>query len=521
MKKLIIFLLIAITVTGCEKFLDKTPSEGGIVGFNDVSQFDAMLNEIRLTRNRYEWNHAIMASDDYYQHTDFQTANPGAWQIKEAQNVWNQTELKILQGTSNGFSGTYTYMYTLNYITDKIDNPAITGSLLLKRSVKAEAQFIRAHYFFNMLVQYCMHPALNTGQYPGLGYRNTVNTAPETYNDRMTVKYTLDKILEDLQNAEQMMIEVGKTDFNIKQPWRVTLTSVQALRARVELYVGNYAKAFEYAKKAYTSYSFLYDLNDQTLFVMENRGTLQTEVYNGVTYSVYQQSPRITLNASSSDPESSSLYFYKEAYYRSVCQLAALNKQPPSQQLYDLYEATDIRKKIYYDNNMNISTSALFPPHRKDELVSKSYMKHATSTTGSGYLLGVTVPEIMLIMAECRARGAGDGESANVIMKTLRKKRFPTTYVDNIGTTLKEVKEERRRELAFVVRWYDLKRYNALDKENIVVKKQARRDPYMTSSDIVTWVLAPNSAAYALPLPQSEIDMLGWPQNEYSGVSIQ
>jgi starch-binding outer membrane protein, SusD/RagB family len=215
------------------------------------------------------------------------------------------------------------------------------------------------------------------------------------------------------------------------------------------------------------------------------------------------------------------MYWYKEAYYRAVCQLAAMNKMPPSQDLYSLYDTADLRKKRYYDNNLNINTASLFPPRRKDELVSKSYMKYALNNFGSGYILGVTVPEIMLILAECRARGAGDGENASVILKELRKRRFPTGYADKIGGSLQEVKDERRRELAFVMRWYDVKRYNALDNANIVIKKLGRRDVYQLNSDQVTWLLAPNAPAYALPIPEVEVQYLGWPQNEYGGVSIQ
>ena len=520
MNKIIFILPVLLASFGCEKFLEKTPQEGGMIGFNNVSQFDAMLQEIRITRNRYEWSHAIWASDDCFYHPDFYTASPGTYQLREAYNVWHETELKILSGGTNGFQATWNYMYTLNYITDKIDAPSIEGSPLIKKQVKAEAMFFRALYYFNMVVQYCMHPALNKGEYPGLAYRNTVSTDPSTYNDRKTVKFTMDGVLNDLYSAEKMLTEVGKTDFNLKQPWRATVPAVQSLIARVELYNGNYPKAFEYAKKVYAVHSFLYDLNNAALFKIENRGALQTETVNGVTYSCYVTSPVITLNATNtSDTESNSNYFYKEAYFRSFCQLGAVMKLPPSQDLYNLYDASDLRKSTYYDNNQNISAASLFPPRRKDELISKSYMKNAVGTTQSGYILGVTVPEIMLIMAECRARGAGDSEAANVIMKELRKKRFPTGYTDNIGSTLKDVKAERRRELAFVMRWYDLKRYNALDNDNITVSKLARKDVYLLNSELVTWKLAPNAPAYAQPIPQIEVDLLGWKQNEYGGVS--
>jgi len=518
MKKLIIFLFtLSVFNTGCKKFLEKSPSEGGIAGFTNVDQFDALLNEIRVTRNRYEWNSIMYGSDDCHYHPDWQTAS-STYQQREALNVWNNGELRGL--TSNtGFQSAWTYMYTFNYITDRIDDPSISGSELLKKQVKGEAMFFRALYYFNLVVQYAMHPALNNGSYPGLAYKNTVSTDPSTYSDRKTVQYTIDGILNDLEQAEQLLREGGKSDFNQALNWRATAVSVQALRARVELYIGNYPKAFEYAKKAYTAYNFLYDMNDASLFNMVNR-TNTSATCNGSLVSFATQSPVIAgFGGNSTHPDG--LWNYKESYFRFVCQISAIDKLPPTQELYNLYDAADLRKKCFYDNNLNAANSP-FSPCRKDELISKSYMKHAINATRSGYLLGVSVPEIMLIMAECRARGAGDGESANVILKALRSKRFPVGYVDNIGSTLADVMNERRRELAFVMRWYDVKRYNALDNANITITKLGRENPYQLNSPIVTYKLAPNALAYAQPIPEVEIVLLKtWPQNEDGGVTKQ
>lgn len=503
--------------TSCKKFLDVTPSEGGLVGFNHVSQFEALLNDFQNTRNRFEWKTAIFASDDCFFHPDWQTAS-SSYQQSEALNTWNQTELRSL--TSNtGFQRAWSQMYTFNYITDKIDEASIEGSTVLKKQVKGEAMFFRAFTYFNLLVEYAMHPGLNNGDYPGLAYKNTISTEPSTYNDRKTVKYSMAGVLTDLDLAEKLLNESGKSDFDINQPWRVTAVTVQAMRARVELYVGNYNKAFEYAKKSYAAYNFLYDMNN-SLFANVNRTTVSNFNCNGVPTSVISQSPSIFTNAgSTTDPNS--LWNYKENYFRYVCQIAAVNKLPPSQDLYNLYNTADLRKLKYYDNNMN-SVNQPFSPCRKDELISKSYMKNAIASTRSGYALGMSVPEIMLIMAECRARGAGDNESANIILKELRKKRFPTGFVDNIGSTLNDVKEERRRELAFVMRWYDLKRYNALDNANITISKQGRQDVYQLNSNIGLYKLAPNSTAYAIPIPEIEISLLaGWKQNEFSGVTFQ
>jgi hypothetical protein len=410
-------------------------------------------------------------------------------------------------------------MYNFNYIINRIDDESISGSIAKKEEVKAEAKFWRALYHFLNAVEFCVHPSLNGGNNPGIGYRNSVSAVNTGVETRGTVKFTMDNVIKDLEESKAALKQVGKINFDITKPWRITSPAVEALLARVYLYVGDYQKAFANAKSAYDAYKFLYDLNNQTLFGLTNLNPVQTETFNGVAYTVQRQIPVIANDNNSASPSSNSPYWYKEAFFRFTCQFAALGRMPPSRELYEMYEPTDLRKKVYYDLNSNILGGTYLPARYKDQLISKSYMKNNTSTVQSGYILGVTVPEIILIMAECRARNVGDGATAVELLKLLRAKRFPATYVDNIDGTLQNVKAERRRELAIVLRWYDVKRYNALDNANIVITKRGRVNPYDINSNISTFELAPNSAAYALPLPQSEVELLGWTQNEYTGVT--
>ena len=119
-----------------------------------------------------------------------------------------------------------------------------------------------------------------------------------------------------------------------------------------------------------------------------------------------------------------------------------------------------------------------------------------------------SVPEMMLIKAECIARGIKGDESADAILKRLRSNRFPSSYTDNIGGTLKDVLDERRRELAFVIRWYDLKRYNALDDtgvpeySSIPVKKLMYNNVQDLTSGVKIYELKPNDPKYAIPIPE-------------------
>jgi len=528
MKKIFLVIALIISLTSCKKFLDTPPSEGGISKFSKVEQYDALLNSFRITRNRVEWANAIMASDDCQYVPEWQTYIPsnslGYIQQWEAYATWNENQFTSQVGSSSGFipfQSTYNYMYDFNYIINTVDDPSIAGSPLLKKQVKAEAKFWRGFYHFLLAVEHCMHPGLNNGNNPGIGYRNSISAITTGIEERNTVKFTFDNILTDLHQAETALYEVGKNKINTTEPWRISAPAVQATLARIYLYLGNYQKAFENAKKAYTAYNFLYNLNDQTKFALVNLNPVQTEVYNGVTYTVSPQYPAITDDNSSSNPASNSNYYYKESYFRFVSQLGAIMKMPVSEELYNSYATEDLRKKVYYDLNNNINNTTWMPSRFKDQLISKSYAKNAGSRTNCGYILGVTVPEIMLIMAECRARNAGDGENASVMLKQLRKNRFPATYTDNIGGSLQEVKEERRRELAMVFRWYDLKRYNALDNANITITKRGHIDPFSTASPIVTYKLTPNAPVYALPILQSEVELLGWQQNVYEGVIKQ
>jgi hypothetical protein len=527
-KKIIFAALCIISFSSCEKFLDTSPQEGGIQKFSTVQQYDALLNQFRITRNRIEWANTIMASDDCQYDPDWQifgSANIlNSTQQWSAYSTWNQDQYKSQFGSGSGaipFQLTYAYMYEFNYIIETIDNPEIAGSDILRKQVKGEAKFWRGFYHFLLAVEFCMHPELNGGKYPGIGYRNSISPTNTGVETRNTVAFTFENILKDLKDAEIAISEAGKVNINTLEPWRISAPAVQATLARVYLYLGNYKEAFENARKAYASYNFLYDLKDLAKFAMKDLLPVQTETYNGVTYTVTPRYPAIIDDNSTVNPASNSPYWYKEAYFRAVSQFGAIQKAPPTQALYDMYDTADLRKKVYYDNNININTASSLPPRYKDQLISKNYQKNAASRTNSGFILGVTVPEIMLIMAECRARGAGDGQDASVILKTLRANRFPAGYVDKIGGTLTDVKNERRRELAMLFRWHDLKRYNALDKAGIIISKRGFNDPFNLNSGIVTYRLEPNAPAYALPILQSEVELLKWEQNEYSGVTKQ
>ncbi|MFZ9386841.1 MAG: membrane lipoprotein lipid attachment site-containing protein, partial [Chitinophagaceae bacterium] len=118
MKKIIMLPLLVFALTGCEKYLDKNPQEGGLSKFTTADQYDGLLNNIRVTRNRFEWVNAIQASDDHDIAPEWQQYVPASnlanIQKFEGFSIWNREQFTSQANTGAGavpFQSTYNYMY--------------------------------------------------------------------------------------------------------------------------------------------------------------------------------------------------------------------------------------------------------------------------------------------------------------------------------------------------------------------------------------------------------------------------
>jgi len=119
-----------------------------------------------------------------------------------------------------------------------------------------------------------------------------------------------------------------------------------------------------------------------------------------------------------------------------------------------------------------------------------------------------------LIKAECMARN-GDINGALTAVNVLRAKRIrPGALVNltaaNQSEAITKILQERRREIPFVQRWFDLRRYNNNSDPNddVIVTKQfypiTISGPDVTKP-IQTYQLEKNSRKYALPIHNNEL----------------
>ncbi|MCX2493848.1 RagB/SusD family nutrient uptake outer membrane protein [Pedobacter sp. PF22-3] len=150
---------------------------------------------------------------------------------------------------------------------------------------------------------------------------------------------------------------------------------------------------------------------------------------------------------------------------------------------------TDLRYKLFTDvgSRFRGQFSASFTGRASTKYMINEFNKLSN---------GPTVPEMMLIKAECLAR-SGKTTDAMSLVNNLRIKRFTTAnYVPltaaNASDALRIVIEEKRREFFGTgMRWFDQKRLN-LDNDFAITKNRSFKG--------VNYTLQPNSNLYLYPI---------------------
>lgn len=349
----------------------------------------------------------------------------------------------------------YGQIYIMNSALNGIPNA--TGPQTEKDELMAEAKFHRAFCFLGLVNIYSKHytPA-SAATEMGVPLRLTVSLTESL--ERASIQETYDQIIKDLTEAIPHL-EVDQGIYN----HRPTSSAAHALLARTYLYMGNYEKALEHAEKSLGITDFLYDLN-----VALNRDTAADN------FNSFDPMPR-----SWDDKE---ILIQKETTYdRRMYRYSYMPASP--QTVNALYDTTnDLRFRNYFALNSG-GTSYEFTGTIKRWDDAYYYPQ-----------VGLTVPEMYLTRAEANARLNNLANAINDL-NLLRSKRYITgSYTPynvndyNQGQIIQMVKDERRRELwGRGVRWFDLKRYNALDGANITIERQFTGGTLMPGDD--GWVV--------------------------------
>jgi starch-binding outer membrane protein, SusD/RagB family len=162
--------------------------------------------------------------------------------------TWNHTLSSDAPEVEGLWAAAYAAINRINIFLKRLDDNAAKIDANLLPQYKAEAKFIRALCYFDLVVLYARPYTSDDGGSPGLPLRLIAETTSAN-NDlaRSSVKETYQQILIDLNEAEANLPATYSTsELNVT---RAHKNSVIALRTRVYLSMGKYNEVITEAQK--------------------------------------------------------------------------------------------------------------------------------------------------------------------------------------------------------------------------------------------------------------------------------
>lgn len=489
---------LIISNTSCNKFLDAKPSKGTSIEVRTTDDLNALLNNFGAFNNESN-NAVIYGTDDNGLSVNLYDAQPFIFSSIAVQySVWDvnylaQTDQSNFSGP-NFWSNEYIKIFNANVVLANVDE--VSGSAADKAALKADAHFIRAYSYWELANTYCLPYTDANRNEPGLPVKITPDYNPVT---RQSLQATYQRIEADLTEALKTTVPLVQN--GVARNWRANSAAVNGFAARYYLNRNDYVNALKYANASLALYNVLIDYNTGMRYGTPTSTTINAGTPNEQTVAL--NFPYTHDRNAAFDP-ADALGWKEFLYYRLLNN--ADRWYIPSQALINLYDKNnDLRYKYHYVQNYSYK---------------KGLNNPALSYPGYVFFYednlpeGPTVAEVVLIKAESLAR-TGDVAGAMATVNQLYSKRtLPGTAAlaaSSQDQAITIVLQERRREMPFSQRWFDIRRFNSNGYANDDVPLLSRVFyPYTATSvsntePVKTYSLRANSRRFASPLPQSDI----------------
>lgn len=444
--KSVILLFSTSMLFGCNTFLEeKSDKKLGIP--TTVSDFKAIIADWAYLNSNYSSMGEASSDDIIITDADF---NGLYYESDKRLYSWMPDYVtRSYSGAGHEWSLCYKGIYTCNAVLKGLEDNKLIGKDA--DEVKGQALVFRAaRYLDGVQIWAPIYDKGTADQALGMVLR--VDPDFNLPSVRATVRQTYDLILDDLAKAIPLL------PTQTISPSLPTTAAAYSLLARAYLVMGEYDKALTNAEEALEFGDYIIDFNN---------------LDPNITY------PIPTLNQDSKEMVFSTRMFSSEIVKISFSKI--------NRDLYDLYDKDDLRKSVYF----------------REDLSGNVFFK-GTHTGSQGLTTGLTGSEMLLIIAECKARLDQLSESASVMSKLKTKRWNKNTYspiiFNNKETALKEIMQERRRELVLRgLRWSDIKRFNR-DGENITLRRKVNGKELL---------LSPKDKRYAIAIPEDVIEVAG------------
>lgn len=497
--KVLPLLAVLVLLQSCKKFLEEAPSKTSSLVVKTTEQLTEMLNNPSTFYSESNRSNSL-SSDDYGLTLNIYNGGRSAFTVLTGMQfmLWDNQYI-AKDARENFWSGEFGKIFRANMVLNELDK--VSGPETEKAILKADAHFIRAYSYWVLANTYCLPYTEANKNEPGLPIKLT------TSFDESMVRQSLEKTYQQIESdlAEALKTPVTLNQTGQARIWRASKAGVNGFAARYYLNRNDNTKAIAYANAALAEYSTLVDYNTQMRYGRDEVVTVTiTTPPPPITKQETVRYPYGHDNQVDNNP-SDALGWKEFLYYR------VLNNDLwwyiPSEDLLGLYDKNnDLRYEYHmvehYSYTRGMSNPAFDYP---------GYVFFFKDKVPSG----PTVAEMLLIKAEAQAR-LNDPSGAMATVNILRQKRIKTNTLginltaSSKDDAIKKVLEERRREMPYAQRWFDIRRYNNNDDPNDDVLMTRTFYPFNGSSILFneapkSYVLPKNSRRFAAPIPDRDI----------------
>ncbi len=446
----LLLTVIALTFVGCEKFLDVKPK--GLDIISTTEQYNGLFNNINLfsylnVRNSPSGISLALGSaemplymgDDIFSSTGFLNAVT----YIPFQNGFKWTaDLYLPTDEANDWGAFYNQLYPFNLIVNGVMESE-GGTTERKKELLAEAKASRAFNHF-LVANYFGQP-YNAGTASTDLAVPIVTTADVNAANfqRATVQQLYDFVISDLQAA------IPDLQAKVYSRVRMSRPAAQYMLGMIHFQMRNYSAALTELNNCRAG------LVGGTIPVaLNNYNTTMTAAPPTGWYN-----PAQPWRGAAGQPQvfnNQETILTRQLSINGTINRNCLFLKP---NILSLFDAADLRKRMFFDKNFTNGTVAL-----------PGSMRNSTPNTN----FGPNLPNLLLMSAECKAR-ANDLVGAKADLEELRRNRMPLANATVTAATQQEMVKfclnERHREFASTgMRWFDMRRlyldpvYNNLDR---------------------------------------------------------
>lgn len=488
--------MVIVAITSCDKYLDVKPSKNSSLVVSTTEHLDNLLNSYGSfgAENNHE---IIFGTDDYALDPNLYDAKNSVYGAEAA--MFATWDVEYTPNYDRHYwPGEWKKIFTANLILINLDK--VEGTETEKALLKAEAHFIRAYSYFKLANTYCLpYTDANKSE---LGLPIKQSTSFEEPAERVSLEETWNFIKADLDEALNLNVGLGRAN-DKDRTWRANKAAVFGFAARYYLMMNDYAKAEEYADKALAEHNYLRDYNTQMRF----SDIITEETIFPVGGDPVNVEIKFPYTHDSQIDPTDMMEWGESYYYRYLNNIWWW--YIPSQDLLSLYDQDyDLRYKYHIVDNYSYSRGLVDPPYEYAGYI--FFFKDKI-------LNGPSVPEMILTKAECQVRQGSFNEGLTTVntLRAVRMDAAAPTEVINLSATsqdeaLTKVLEERRRELPFTTRWFDIRRFNnnTNSADDVVMTRMFypyNANAVLGGEPLVTYTLEKNSRKFAFPIPNTEI----------------